>query len=160
MSVNVCQCVHGCPQWMPPTPPSLPGLATCIVPLYLSEVAPLSLRGVMGVVFPMGMCMGVVLSQILGLDSILGECSSVCYHQHYLSSLTWTGLERHVWKAHHTPFSSQPRMWGGEGRLALWNIGEKCRLSWYILSRCSQLIICISTQNVRWWRLEVWLSET
>ncbi|XP_063869011.1 solute carrier family 2, facilitated glucose transporter member 3-like isoform X1 [Scylla paramamosain] len=48
------------------------GLATCIVPTYLSEVAPAELKGVMGVVFPLGMTTGVVLSQVLGLDSILG----------------------------------------------------------------------------------------
>lgn len=52
------------------------GLATCIVPTYLSEIAPAELKGVMGVVFPMGMCVGVLLSQVLGLDSILGTQSS------------------------------------------------------------------------------------
>ncbi|KAG0715900.1 Solute carrier family 2, facilitated glucose transporter member 3 [Chionoecetes opilio] len=48
------------------------GLATCIVPMYLSEVAPAELKGVMGVVFPLGMCVGLLISQILGLDCILG----------------------------------------------------------------------------------------
>ncbi|XP_050736522.1 solute carrier family 2, facilitated glucose transporter member 1-like [Eriocheir sinensis] len=48
------------------------GLATCIVPLYLSEVAPFKLRGVMGVIFPMGMSVGVLIAQVLGLESILG----------------------------------------------------------------------------------------
>ncbi|XP_045123524.1 solute carrier family 2, facilitated glucose transporter member 5-like isoform X2 [Portunus trituberculatus] len=48
------------------------GLATCIVPTYLSEVAPAELKGVMGVVFPLGLTTGILLSQVLGLDSILG----------------------------------------------------------------------------------------
>lgn len=49
------------------------GLSTSLVPLYLSEVAPASWKGVMGVTFPMGMCIGVLVSQIMGMDSILGK---------------------------------------------------------------------------------------
>ncbi|XP_042891108.1 solute carrier family 2, facilitated glucose transporter member 1-like [Penaeus japonicus] len=56
------------------------GLSTSLVPLYLSEVAPASWKGVMGVTFPMGMCIGVLLSQIMGMDNILGTVD----HWNYL----------------------------------------------------------------------------
>ncbi|XP_045585050.2 solute carrier family 2, facilitated glucose transporter member 1 [Procambarus clarkii] len=48
------------------------GLATCLVPLYLSEVVTADLRGVMGVTFPLGLCTGLLFSQILGMESALG----------------------------------------------------------------------------------------
>ncbi|XP_071547980.1 solute carrier family 2, facilitated glucose transporter member 3-like isoform X3 [Panulirus ornatus] len=48
------------------------GLATCLVPLYLSEVAPAEYKGVMGVTFPLGLCAGLLISQVLGMESILG----------------------------------------------------------------------------------------
>lgn len=56
------------------------GLSTSLVPLYLSEIAPASWKGVMGVTFPMGMCIGVLVSQIMGMDSILGTID----HWNYL----------------------------------------------------------------------------
>ncbi|XP_053647118.2 solute carrier family 2, facilitated glucose transporter member 5 isoform X2 [Cherax quadricarinatus] len=48
------------------------GLATCLVPLYLSEVVTAQLRGVMAVTFPLGMCLGLFISQIMGMESVLG----------------------------------------------------------------------------------------
>ncbi|XP_069953806.1 solute carrier family 2, facilitated glucose transporter member 7 isoform X4 [Cherax quadricarinatus] len=47
------------------------GLATCLVPLYLSEVVTAQLRGVMAVTFPLGMCLGLFISQIMGMESVL-----------------------------------------------------------------------------------------
>lgn len=48
------------------------GLSTSLMPMYLSEVAPSALRGVMAVFLPMTMCLGILISQILGMESILG----------------------------------------------------------------------------------------
>ncbi|XP_026329305.1 solute carrier family 2, facilitated glucose transporter member 1-like isoform X2 [Hyposmocoma kahamanoa] len=48
------------------------GLTTSIVPMYLSELAPLSLSGTMGVACPMGVNVGVLVGQIMGLKFILG----------------------------------------------------------------------------------------
>ncbi|XP_064103535.1 solute carrier family 2, facilitated glucose transporter member 4-like isoform X2 [Macrobrachium nipponense] len=47
-----------------------------LMPMYLSEVAPAALRGVMAVLLPSAMCLGLLLSQILGLEYIMGtrEC--------------------------------------------------------------------------------------
>ncbi|XP_068221448.1 solute carrier family 2, facilitated glucose transporter member 5-like [Palaemon carinicauda] len=52
------------------------GLSCSLMPMYLSEVAPEALRGVMAVLLPSAMCLGLLLSQILGLEFILGtrEC--------------------------------------------------------------------------------------
>jgi hypothetical protein len=43
--------------------------------MYLTEIAPLSLRGAMGVLCPLGITVGVLVAQILGLKSVLGMCS-------------------------------------------------------------------------------------
>ncbi|XP_060800342.1 solute carrier family 2, facilitated glucose transporter member 1 [Amyelois transitella] len=48
------------------------GLTTSIVPMYLAELAPLSLTGTMGVACPMGVNLGVLVGQVMGLRSILG----------------------------------------------------------------------------------------
>ncbi|XP_076064255.1 solute carrier family 2, facilitated glucose transporter member 1-like [Oratosquilla oratoria] len=48
------------------------GLATSIVPLYLSEIAPTILAGVMGVLMPVGITFGLLMSQILGMQNFLG----------------------------------------------------------------------------------------
>ncbi|XP_063620602.1 solute carrier family 2, facilitated glucose transporter member 3-like isoform X1 [Cydia splendana] len=48
------------------------GLTTSIVPMYLTELAPMALAGAMGVVCPMGVNFGVLVGQIMGLDVILG----------------------------------------------------------------------------------------
>ncbi|XP_064103534.1 solute carrier family 2, facilitated glucose transporter member 4-like isoform X1 [Macrobrachium nipponense] len=52
------------------------GLSSSLMPMYLSEVAPAALRGVMAVLLPSAMCLGLLLSQILGLEYIMGtrEC--------------------------------------------------------------------------------------
>ncbi|RVE51232.1 hypothetical protein evm_004197 [Chilo suppressalis] len=48
------------------------GLTTSIVPMYLTELAPLSLSGSMGVACPMGVNVGVLVGQVMGLDLLLG----------------------------------------------------------------------------------------
>ncbi|CAL4178306.1 unnamed protein product, partial [Meganyctiphanes norvegica] len=48
------------------------GLSTSLVPLYLSEVAPTALKGVMGVLLPFGLCAGLLASQIMGMDTVMG----------------------------------------------------------------------------------------
>ncbi|CAG2179555.1 unnamed protein product, partial [Oppiella nova] len=48
------------------------GLNTALVPMYLSEIAPMTLRGALGTVSQLGVTIGLLLSQILGLPIILG----------------------------------------------------------------------------------------
>ncbi|KAK3599591.1 hypothetical protein CHS0354_035832 [Potamilus streckersoni] len=48
------------------------GINTGIAPLYLSEIAPLSLRGFCGTLNQLAICSGVMTSQILGLSYVLG----------------------------------------------------------------------------------------
>ncbi|XP_068629467.1 solute carrier family 2, facilitated glucose transporter member 1-like isoform X2 [Battus philenor] len=48
------------------------GLTTSIVPMYLTELSPLSLTGAMGVACPMGVNVGVLVGQVMGLNFLLG----------------------------------------------------------------------------------------
>jgi MFS family permease len=48
------------------------GLNTHLVPMYLSEIAPMNLRGALGTVAQLGVTIGLLLSQVLGLPHILG----------------------------------------------------------------------------------------
>lgn len=48
------------------------GLITSTVPMYLTELAPLRLRGGMGVLCPLGVTFGVLVAQVAGLREILG----------------------------------------------------------------------------------------
>nr|CAD7570923.1 unnamed protein product [Timema californicum] len=59
------------------------GLTTTVIPMYLTEIAPLSIRGAMGVLCPLGLNVGVIIAQILGLKQILGTMET----WHYLLSL-------------------------------------------------------------------------
>ncbi|XP_059471745.1 solute carrier family 2, facilitated glucose transporter member 3-like [Neocloeon triangulifer] len=59
------------------------GLTTSVVPMYMMEVVTLDLRGPMGVLCPLGICFGVLVSQILGLEFILGSAET----WHYLLGL-------------------------------------------------------------------------
>ncbi|XP_014480804.1 PREDICTED: solute carrier family 2, facilitated glucose transporter member 3-like isoform X2 [Dinoponera quadriceps] len=52
------------------------GLATSLLPMYLTEIAPLKLRGAVGVLCQLGMTCGVLMGQIAGLDSVLGTRDS------------------------------------------------------------------------------------
>ena len=44
-----------------------------LTPLYLSEIASPQQKAVMGTVFPFGLTLGILISQILGLPFILGK---------------------------------------------------------------------------------------
>ncbi|KAL7634248.1 UNVERIFIED_CONTAM: hypothetical protein RMT77_015578 [Armadillidium vulgare] len=55
------------------------GASTSLVPLYLSEISPPSLKGVMGTLFPLGLCLGILISQILGLPNFFGNESTWPY---------------------------------------------------------------------------------
>ncbi|CAG5051163.1 unnamed protein product [Parnassius apollo] len=48
------------------------GLTTSIVPMYLTELSPLRLTGAMGVACPMGVNVGVLVGQVMGLNFFLG----------------------------------------------------------------------------------------
>lgn len=48
------------------------GLATSLLPTYMTEAAPLKLRGAVGVLCQLGITCGVLLGQIAGLHSVLG----------------------------------------------------------------------------------------
>lgn len=49
------------------------GLTTSIVPMYLIELAPLSLSGTMGVLCSMGVTAGVVVGQVFSLEEVFGS---------------------------------------------------------------------------------------
>lgn len=48
------------------------GLITSVMPMYLTELAPLHLRGTTGVLCPLGVTSGVLVAQILSVETILG----------------------------------------------------------------------------------------
>ncbi|XP_035230757.1 glucose transporter type 1-like isoform X1 [Stegodyphus dumicola] len=48
------------------------GVNTALVPMYLSEISPLTLRGGLGTVNQLGITIGLLLSQVLGIQAILG----------------------------------------------------------------------------------------
>ncbi|XP_037083027.1 glucose transporter type 1-like [Pollicipes pollicipes] len=48
------------------------GLSTSLVPMYVSEIAPVNLRGGVGIVNQLAVTIGLLLSQVLGLDQLLG----------------------------------------------------------------------------------------
>lgn len=48
------------------------GLNTSLVPMYISEIAPLNLRGGLGTVNQLAVTIGLLLSQVLGVEQILG----------------------------------------------------------------------------------------
>lgn len=44
-----------------------------MVPMYLGEIAPKSLRGFLGLVPSIHICLGVFIAQVLGLSELLGK---------------------------------------------------------------------------------------
>uniref|UniRef100_A0A8C6NCM3 Solute carrier family 2, facilitated glucose transporter member 5 n=1 Tax=Melopsittacus undulatus TaxID=13146 RepID=A0A8C6NCM3_MELUD len=53
------------------------GICLSVVPLYLGEIAPKNLRGFLGLVPSIFICLGVFSAQVLGLPELLGEVSTV-----------------------------------------------------------------------------------
>ncbi|XP_077260229.1 solute carrier family 2, facilitated glucose transporter member 1 isoform X4 [Temnothorax americanus] len=52
------------------------GLATALLPMYMTEIAPLKLRGAVGVLCQLGITCGVLMGQIAGLNTVLGTPES------------------------------------------------------------------------------------
>ncbi|XP_048578283.1 solute carrier family 2, facilitated glucose transporter member 3 isoform X2 [Nematostella vectensis] len=51
------------------------GLNTAVVPIYLSEISPIQLRGSLGTLNQFGICFGILLGYIFGLKEVLGSGS-------------------------------------------------------------------------------------
>ncbi|XP_029292003.1 solute carrier family 2 member 15b isoform X2 [Cottoperca gobio] len=49
------------------------GISLSVVPMYLGEIAPKNLRGFLGLVPSIHICLGVFLAQVLGLHELLGK---------------------------------------------------------------------------------------
>ncbi|XP_011694473.1 PREDICTED: solute carrier family 2, facilitated glucose transporter member 1-like isoform X2 [Wasmannia auropunctata] len=52
------------------------GLATALLPMYMTEIAPLKLRGAVGVLCQLGITCGVLMGQVAGLETVLGTPES------------------------------------------------------------------------------------
>ncbi|XP_039253378.2 solute carrier family 2, facilitated glucose transporter member 3-like [Styela clava] len=48
------------------------GIDTALAPLYLTEISPIQLRGVLGISNQLGIVIAIMISQILGLEEVLG----------------------------------------------------------------------------------------
>ncbi|XP_072305428.1 solute carrier family 2, facilitated glucose transporter member 1-like [Eucyclogobius newberryi] len=51
------------------------GLCTGFVPMYVEEISPTSLRGALGTLHQLGVVLGILLAQILGIEWLLGSSS-------------------------------------------------------------------------------------
>ncbi|XP_040014775.1 solute carrier family 2, facilitated glucose transporter member 1 [Xiphias gladius] len=51
------------------------GLSTGFVPMYVGEVSPTALRGALGTLHQLGIVIGILVAQVFGLDSIMGNDS-------------------------------------------------------------------------------------
>uniref|UniRef100_A0A8C7Z8S2 Solute carrier family 2 member 1a n=1 Tax=Oryzias sinensis TaxID=183150 RepID=A0A8C7Z8S2_9TELE len=51
------------------------GLSTGFVPMYVEEISPTLLRGAMGTLHQLGVVIGILVAQIFGLESIMGNAS-------------------------------------------------------------------------------------
>ncbi|XP_075717715.1 solute carrier family 2, facilitated glucose transporter member 2 [Rhinoderma darwinii] len=49
------------------------GLSSGLVPIYIGEISPTSLRGALGTLHQLGIVTGILISQVVGLDFILGS---------------------------------------------------------------------------------------
>ncbi|XP_078499158.1 solute carrier family 2, facilitated glucose transporter member 1-like isoform X2 [Lissotriton helveticus] len=49
------------------------GLTTGFVPMYVGEIAPTALRGALGTLHQLGVVIGILIAQIFGLESIMGN---------------------------------------------------------------------------------------
>ena len=55
----------------------VPGAGTGLVPMYLTEISPINIRGAMGVLHQLGLTIGILLSQLFGQRELLGQ-SAAC----------------------------------------------------------------------------------
>ncbi|XP_076132611.1 solute carrier family 2, facilitated glucose transporter member 1-like [Alosa pseudoharengus] len=51
------------------------GLSTGFVPMYVGEIAPTDLRGALGTLHQLGVVIGILVAQIFGIESILGNAT-------------------------------------------------------------------------------------
>uniref|UniRef100_A0A3Q3XMQ7 Major facilitator superfamily (MFS) profile domain-containing protein n=1 Tax=Mola mola TaxID=94237 RepID=A0A3Q3XMQ7_MOLML len=51
------------------------GLSTGFVPIYVEEISPTSIRGALGTLHQLGVVIGILIAQILGIESIMGNAS-------------------------------------------------------------------------------------
>ncbi|XP_015192658.1 solute carrier family 2, facilitated glucose transporter member 1-like [Lepisosteus oculatus] len=51
------------------------GLSTGFVPMYVGEISPTALRGALGTLHQLGIVIGILLAQIFGMESIMGNAS-------------------------------------------------------------------------------------
>lgn len=56
-------------------PPSFVGISLSALPMYLSEISPKEIRGSLGQVTAIFICVGVFMGQVLGLPEIFGTVS-------------------------------------------------------------------------------------
>ena len=54
------------------------GFATVVAPLYLNEISPVNLRGGVGTLHQLAITLGILISQVLGLQDVFGN---VRYYQ-------------------------------------------------------------------------------
>lgn len=53
----------------------LSGLGNCLAPMFLTEIAPINLRGAIGTINQLSVTLGILVSSVFGLPSILGVCT-------------------------------------------------------------------------------------
>uniref|UniRef100_A0A8C3AJ49 Solute carrier family 2 member 1a n=1 Tax=Cyclopterus lumpus TaxID=8103 RepID=A0A8C3AJ49_CYCLU len=51
------------------------GLSTGFVPLYVEEISPTSLRGALGTLHQLGVVIGILMAQVFGIESLMGNAS-------------------------------------------------------------------------------------
>lgn len=73
------------------------GLTTTIVPMYLIELAPLSLSGTMGVLCSMGVTGGVVVGQVFSLNEVFGQESLWHYALGFYAVLVIGAFTTYFW---------------------------------------------------------------
>ena len=75
--------------------------------MYLTEIAPLSIRGAMGVLCPLGITVGVLVAQILGLESVLGKFVIIAqiyiFHVKYTTNTVFSCIQDDSTLSHPPP---------------------------------------------------------
>ena len=60
------------------------GAGSGLVPMYLTEIAPINIRGAMGVLHQFALTCGILFSQIFGLRQMMGKNSDTKYDLLYI----------------------------------------------------------------------------
>jgi len=86
--------------------------------MYLTEIAPLSIRGAMGVLCPLGITVGVLVAQILGLESVLGKFVIIAqiyiFHVKYTTNTVFSCIQDDSTLSHHPPPPPTPKKYSHE----------------------------------------------